>query len=268
MTRTPKNISNIYPYRALAFSAIWSAVCIGIIATWAWLNFKQSWLILGVICSIIYVFGICILTNQIKKQYNSALNYKLLYLSALWPIIPIAIVLVLLIIKYIWWWQQISVHSKDGTFSSIEWFYYTLGIPTLMCIIGASVAPNLFAIISHGSFFVKCCRENSSSTTIKNTSSPVLNRSSQITPLLDTILSKNPDLVRAALQDYPEQLNTAYAKNGNTPLHVAALNGHTEIVRLLLAQPNIDKTRTNNVGRTALDLAREKGFEDIIKLLQ
>ena len=89
-----------------------------------------------------------------------------------------------------------------------------------------------------------------------------------ITPLLGAIITGDIALVQTALQDQPEELNTAYAQNGNTPLHAAALNGYTEIVRLLLEQLDIDTTRTNNDGKTALDLAREKKFKEIVKLLE
>lgn len=92
--------------------------------------------------------------------------------------------------------------------------------------------------------------------------------SPEITPFLGAVISGDITLVQTALQKYPEHLNTAYANNGNTPLHVAALNGYTDIVRLLLAQPGIDTTRSNNAGQTALDLAREKGFEEIALLLE
>ena len=92
--------------------------------------------------------------------------------------------------------------------------------------------------------------------------------SRQITPLLEAIISQDMGLVRTALQEHPEHLNTAYAQNGNTPLHVAALNGKAEIVKSLLSQPNIDKTIKNNNGKTAADLAKEKGFTGICNLLK
>ncbi|GEM_PF-3141914 len=92
--------------------------------------------------------------------------------------------------------------------------------------------------------------------------------SSIITPLLQAVMEGALEKAKEVLADNTEQLNTAYAPNGNTPLHVAALNGHTDIVRLLLAQPGIDTTRSNNAGQTALDLAREKGFEEIALLLE
>ena len=89
-----------------------------------------------------------------------------------------------------------------------------------------------------------------------------------VTPLLSAIISQNTDSVRAALAEHPQDLNTAYAQNGNTPLHVAALNGQAEIVKLLLAQPGLDKTRQNNDGKTALDLAQEKNLTEIAELLK
>lgn len=92
--------------------------------------------------------------------------------------------------------------------------------------------------------------------------------SSSITPVLNSIIKNDLDSVRTVLQGHPGQLNTAYAQNGNTPLHVAALNGYTDIVRLLLEQPGIDTARTNNEGKTALDLAREKGCTEVVQLLE
>lgn len=92
--------------------------------------------------------------------------------------------------------------------------------------------------------------------------------SSVITPLLQAVMDGKLEKAKEVLTDNTAQLNTTYAPNGNTPLHVAALNGYTEIVRLLLEQPGIDTTRTNNEGKTALDLAHEKGFEEIVWLLE
>jgi len=109
-------------------------------------------------------------------------------------------------------------------------------------------------------------QEHISSAPLIATQQPKITRT--ITPLLDAILSKDIALVQTALFDRPEHLNTAYAQNGNTPLHVAALNGETELVKLLLAQPGIDKTLKNNEGKTARDLAQEKGFAEITDLLK
>jgi len=52
-----------------------------------------------------------------------------------------------------------------------------------------------------------------------------------------------------------------------TPLHAAACNGFTDTVRELLSM-GADKTAKDSHGKTALDLARARDFDDIITLLQ
>ncbi|KAH8811384.1 oxysterol-binding protein-like protein [Xylogone sp. PMI_703] len=54
-------------------------------------------------------------------------------------------------------------------------------------------------------------------------------------------------------------------KDGNTPLHIAALQGRSHIVRLLLDQPDINDSIANYQGRLPLDLARTP---DIFQQLQ
>jgi len=45
-------------------------------------------------------------------------------------------------------------------------------------------------------------------------------------------------------------------RDGNTPLHLAAMLGRAQIVRLLLEQKDVNESLTNYQGRTSLDLAR------------
>ncbi|KAI9163187.1 Oxysterol-binding protein [Paramyrothecium foliicola] len=54
-------------------------------------------------------------------------------------------------------------------------------------------------------------------------------------------------------------------KDGNTPLHVAAMNGRTPLVKLLLEQKDINDAIANNQGKLPLDLARNP---EIFQLLQ
>jgi oxysterol-binding protein 1 len=54
-------------------------------------------------------------------------------------------------------------------------------------------------------------------------------------------------------------------KDGNTPLHVAASQGRTQVVRLLLEQKEVNDSIANNAGRLPIDLARNP---DIFEQLQ
>lgn len=92
--------------------------------------------------------------------------------------------------------------------------------------------------------------------------------SDNVTPVLRAVFSADEEAVRTELEKHPEFLNTVHPYTGNTPLHIAILNGYTDIVRLLLAQEGIDTVRPNNNGKTALDLAAERNLTDIIELLK
>ena len=55
--------------------------------------------------------------------------------------------------------------------------------------------------------------------------------------------------------------------NGQTPLTLAVKMGYTELVQLLAHTYRADSGLQDNDGKTALDHARERGFEDIVALL-
>ena len=59
-----------------------------------------------------------------------------------------------------------------------------------------------------------------------------------------------------------EQINS----NGDTPLHLAALNGRLEIVKFLTNQ-NINKHPRNNNGQTPIDLAELNGKQGVKNFL-
>ncbi|OMJ75868.1 hypothetical protein SteCoe_24887 [Stentor coeruleus] len=51
-----------------------------------------------------------------------------------------------------------------------------------------------------------------------------------------------------------------------TPLHLAAWRGHFKTVKILLSTSDIGKV--NVKGESAKDLAREKGYKDIVELIE
>ncbi|KAG0645683.1 Multiple ankyrin repeat single KH domain-containing [Hyphodiscus hymeniophilus] len=70
------------------------------------------------------------------------------------------------------------------------------------------------------------------------------------------------DLVRAG-----GEVDGKSGENGDTPLIVAAVGGHEKVVRVLL-ENGADKEGMNRFGDMALDVAEEKGYKEVVKLLQ
>jgi len=52
-----------------------------------------------------------------------------------------------------------------------------------------------------------------------------------------------------------------------TPLHAASNHGHVEVVKLLLAHPNIDVNLKSAGGQTPLSFAGRNGHASVVKLL-
>jgi len=55
--------------------------------------------------------------------------------------------------------------------------------------------------------------------------------------------------------------------SGNTPLHWAALNGHLDIVKLLIEKGGAEPTVANNAGHNVLFEAQSANKEDVAKFL-
>ena len=58
------------------------------------------------------------------------------------------------------------------------------------------------------------------------------------------------------------------SSDGKTPLHTASFEGHTEIVKALIASDKTNINRFTTNGETALDIAKKKGHTEIIQVLE
>lgn len=85
-------------------------------------------------------------------------------------------------------------------------------------------------------------------------------------PVIEFILStttSNPD---SAAQKPHVDINERELASGNTPLHIAAQLGRTEVVSLLLRQPNINDAVHNYANRTPLEMARTPQIFQMLQL--
>ena len=69
------------------------------------------------------------------------------------------------------------------------------------------------------------------------------------------------------LLDKGANVNAKENKDGQTPLHRAATRGHANIVEILLAR-GADTNAKDHRGRTALDLAEDRGRTEVANLLR
>jgi len=74
------------------------------------------------------------------------------------------------------------------------------------------------------------------------------------------------ELVKAFIQRDATVVNTSKADTGITPLYIAAENGHTEIVQLLL-QHHANKDLHLISGFTPLLIAARNGHTDVVQTL-
>jgi ankyrin repeat protein len=86
------------------------------------------------------------------------------------------------------------------------------------------------------------------------------------TPLHLAALNGRTETVNALLQAPGIDVNTV-DNNSSTPLHLAALNGRTETVNALLGAPGIDVNAPNDRGGTPLHLAALNGRTETVNAL-
>lgn len=75
-----------------------------------------------------------------------------------------------------------------------------------------------------------------------------------------SVVNGNLDLAGALAQFAEVDVNTK-DNNGRTPLHLACLHGHPEVLQFLLVVPGLDAGLQSNARETAFDMARKKKDE-------
>ncbi|KAF8541240.1 Oxysterol-binding protein-domain-containing protein [Trichophaea hybrida] len=111
------------------------------------------------------------------------------------------------------------------------------------------------------------CRESMNSLSGMGNKSSILHLAVQCAelPVIEYILSttgSNPDSAQKPYLDINGRELTA----GNTPLHIAAQLGRTEVVSLLLKQPGINDAVHNYANRTPLEMARTPHIFQMLQL--
>ncbi len=100
----------------------------------------------------------------------------------------------------------------------------------------------------------KCCRASS-----KSADQPIIDQ------LFDAVKNNQIEIVKELL-DRGANVN-ATDENGNTPLHWAAKNVHTDIVELLIDTYHVDVNIQNEWGNTPLHTAAFYGHPNVVSLL-
>jgi ankyrin repeat protein len=93
------------------------------------------------------------------------------------------------------------------------------------------------------------------------------NPSNGMTPLMHAAWRGLSAYASALIKTGECRLNDTNALNGMTPLFYAASEGHTGVVRVLLADDRCDVDTPHRGGKTALEMAREGGYDSITELL-
>lgn len=96
----------------------------------------------------------------------------------------------------------------------------------------------------------------------------VLSDCSEVQELLCLASQYGQASIVAKLSTYTSNINIGEKSRGRTPLMLASMYNHTDVVEILLAHPSCDVSVHDHSGWSALDHAAFKGFPPLVKTLQ
>ena len=88
-------------------------------------------------------------------------------------------------------------------------------------------------------------------------------------PLREAALFGDIATVKALLNTTrgKQSLTVATSSTGDTPLHLAVANNHSDVVKIFLGYDEVDVNKQDRQGRTAVYIASYYGYSHILKLL-
>ncbi len=75
-----------------------------------------------------------------------------------------------------------------------------------------------------------------------------------------------PDIVKFLAIDHPQDVHSQGFDDKSTPIHMASINGHVEVVRILV-EHGADAKAQDGMGRTALHVASAEGHVEVVRML-
>ncbi|KAH6908142.1 hypothetical protein BKA70DRAFT_1427387 [Coprinopsis sp. MPI-PUGE-AT-0042] len=85
---------------------------------------------------------------------------------------------------------------------------------------------------------------------------------------MQTTVGGHDEAVQALSAIPNVDVNAADHNDGETAIHMAALQGREGMVQALLKVSGVDIGRKNKKGKTAPDVAKKKGFKRVAELLE
>jgi E3 ubiquitin-protein ligase mind-bomb len=165
-----------------------------------------------------------------------------------------------------------DINSKDGRENTATMAAGALGHYEVLEVLLEHHLLNLHAGDRIGSTALHCAviawRDQAVRLLLEAGADPSIPNYTASTPLHDAASTGNLASVERMVMYFPEHINLQKCDDGHTPLHSAVMANKLDVAHFLLAQPNceIDNT-TSNKSLTALHIAAHEGHTAMVELL-